>query len=162
MDSNTPILATLLLMAACMGFVLFLIKVTVPRIFRRVLDHYGRRLEIAEQIMNTRRAPAVWLRQEMARMEKASNPQTIQRLQAQACRTSLKRLDAIIKFLKNANTFDTPETKHMVLTELVQVRREWQAHGWASVEPDPDYILLRDRDAAAGGSEPAAGSDSEA
>ncbi len=158
MDSNTPILGTLLLMAACMGFVLFLIKVTVPRIFRRVLEHYGRRLEVAEQIMNTRRAPAVWVSRQMARMAQTSDAQKHQRLQAQACKTCLKRLDAIIKFLKNANTFDTPETKHMVLTALVEVRREWQAQGWARVEPDPDYVLLREREVAEAGVNP----DSEA
>ncbi len=147
MDSNASIMGTLLLMAALMGFVLFLIKVTIPRIFRRVLDHYGSRLEIAEQIMNTRRAPVVWLRRPLAQMERTTNAQKLQRIQAQACRSSVKKLDAIIKFLKNANTFDTPDTKHMVLTELIKVRGEWLANGWASVEPDPDYVLLREREA---------------
>ncbi len=147
MDShNASILGILVLMAACMGFVLFLIKVTVPRIFRRVLDHYGSRLAIAEQIMNTRRAPPVWLSRQLSRLERTSDDRQRQRIQAQACRLSLKRLDTIIRFLKNANTFDTPQTKHMVITELTKVRAEWQANGWVCVEPDSNYVLLRDRD----------------
>ena len=130
MDSGTPILILLLITSVGLGLILFLIKATVPRIFKRVLDHYGHRLELAELIMNTRRAPSLWAA----------------RLQRQAVRLSIKNLKAIIKFLSNANTYDTPETRHMVLKELNAIRREWEEKGWPAVEPDPDYVLLRDRD----------------
>lgn len=142
---NGSILGTLLIMAACLGFVLFLIKVTVPRIFNRVLSHYGHRLELAEQIMNTRRAPMEWLTKQMAKMERTSDPDALARIQRRAQTISVNRLQAIIKFLKNSNTFDSQETRHMVLTELTAVLGEWQEEGWARLEPDPDYVPLRER-----------------
>ena len=123
-----------------MGLILFLIKVTVPRIFKRVLDHYGHRLELAELIMNTRRAPALWLTRQLEGLAQNPSPDRAARLQGQAVRISIKNLKAIIKFLSNANTYDTPETRHMVLKELNAIRREWEEKGWSAVEPDPDYV----------------------
>ncbi len=146
MDSGTPILILLLITSIGLGVILFLIKVTVPRIFKRVLDHYGHRLELAELIMNTRRAPTLWLTRQLEGLAQNPSPDRAARLQRQAVRISIKNLKAIIKFLSNANTYDTPETRHMVLKELNAIRREWEAGGWPAVEPDPDYVLLRDRE----------------
>ncbi len=146
MDSGTPILILLLTTSVGLGVILFLIKVTIPRIFKRVLNHYGHRLELAELIMNTRRAPTLWLTRQMEGLAQNPSPDRAARLQRQAVRISIKNLKAIIKFLSNANTYDTPETRHMVLKELNAIRREWEAEGWPAVEPDPDYVLLRDRD----------------
>lgn len=140
-----PILAVVLVMALGFGVVLFLIKITLPRIFRNVLDHYGRRLELAEQIVNTRRAPLEWLRREMDQLKAATEPDRRQRIEARAVRISVKRLDSVISFLKNANIFDTPDTKRTVIRALISVREEWREHGWTRVEPDTDYVLLRDR-----------------
>ena len=78
---NVTVWGSLLLMAAGLGFVLFLIKVTVPRIFNNVLDHYGRRLELAEQIMNTRRAPREWVVKPMAQLETEDDPARRARIQ---------------------------------------------------------------------------------
>lgn len=146
MDSGTPILILLLITSIGLGVILFLIKVTVPRIFKRVLDHYGHRLELAELIMNTRRAPTLWLTRQLESLAQNPPPDRAARLQRQAVRISIKNLKAIIKFLSNANTYDTPETRHMVLKELNAIRREWEEKGWSAVEPDPDYVLLRDRE----------------
>ncbi len=142
---DIPIFVIVLFMALGFGVVLFLIKITLPRIFRNVLDHYGRRLEIAEQIMNTRRAPIEWLIKHVKQLEEAKDTKHRERIQRRAVNLSIKRLGAVINFLKSANIFDTPETKRTVLNELVRVRREWQDHGWAHVEPDANYVLLRDR-----------------
>ncbi len=141
---DIPIFAVILIMALGFGIVLFLIKITLPRIFRNVLDHYGRRLELAEQIMNTRRAPQEWMARHAKQLEAADATQR-ERIQGRAVRLSVKRLGAVINFLRNANIFDSPETKRTVLNELVRVRREWQEHGWSHVEPDPHYVLLRNR-----------------
>ncbi len=165
MDSGTPILILLLITSIGLGVILFLIKVTVPRIFKRVLDHYGHRLELAELIMNTRRAPTLWLTRQLEGLAQNPSPDRAARLQRQAVRISIKNLKAIIKFLSNANTYDTPETRHMVLKELNAIRREWEARGWPAVEPDPDYVLLRDREELEGETyithDPAAGSEVE-
>ncbi len=165
MDSGTPILILLLITSVGLGVILFLIKVTVPRIFKRVLDHYGHRLELAELIMNTRRAPALWLTRQMEGLARNPSSDQTARLQKQAVRISIRNLKAIIKFLSNANTYDMPETRHMVLKELNAIRREWEAGGWSAVEPDPDYVLLRDRDEMEGATyitnDPAAGDEAE-
>ena len=142
---DIPIFVVILFMALGFGIVLFLIKITLPRIFRNVLDHYGRRLELAEQIMNTRRAPREWVTKHMQQLEGAADATQRERIQGRAVHLSIKRLGSVINFLKNANIFDSPETKRTVLNELVRVRREWQEHGWSHVEPDPHYVLLRDR-----------------
>ena len=142
---DIPILVIILIMALGFGVGLFLIKITLPRIFHNVLDHYGRRLELAEQIMNTRRAPMEWLTKYVKQLEGAQETKQRERIQHRAVKLSIKRLGAVINFLKSANIFDTPETKRTVLIELVRVRREWQDHGWSHVEPDPNYVLLRDR-----------------
>ena len=81
MDSGTPILILLLITSAGLGIILFLIKVTVPRIFKRVLDHYGHRLELAELIMNTRRAPALWVPRQMEGLAQNPSPDRAARLQ---------------------------------------------------------------------------------
>jgi len=130
-----------------LGFVivLFLIKITLPRIFRNVLDHYGRRLELAEQVMNTRRAPLEWVTKHVRQLAGTADVAQRERIQNRAVRLSTKRLGAVINFLKSANIFDSPETKRTVLNELVRVRREWQEHGWSHVEPDPNYVFLRNR-----------------
>ena len=142
---DIPIFVVILIMALGFGIVLFLIKVTLPRIFRNVLDHYGRRLELAEQIMNTRRAPLPWVTKHVRQLEQVADATQRERIQGRAVRLSIKRLGSIINFLKSANIFDSPETKRTVLNELVRVRREWQEHGWSHVEPEPNYVLLRDR-----------------
>lgn len=143
---DPPILLILLIMAAAMGFVLFLIKVTVPRIFNNVLNHYGQRLELAEQIINTRRAPEVWLTKQLALLEQPSDPKQIARIQARAEKISQRNMEATIKFLARANVFDTPATKRQVLSDLKQIQEEWKAKGWDSMEPDTSYVRLRDRD----------------
>ncbi len=142
---DIPVFVIILIMALGFGLVLFLIKITLPRIFRNVLDHYGRRLELAEQIMNTRRAPLEWVTKQVRQLESTTDAPRREQIQARAVHQSIKRLGSIINFLKNANIFDSPETKRIVLNELVRVRREWQEHGWSHVEPDPNYVLLRDR-----------------
>ena len=146
MESGTPILILLLIASVALGMILFLIKVTVPRIFTRVLDNYGHRLELAELIMNTRRAPSLWMARQMDGLAQDPSPERAARLQKQAVRISIRNLKAIIKFLSNANTYDSPETRHMVLKELNTIRREWEVGGWPAVEPDRDYVLLRDRE----------------
>lgn len=142
---NVTVWGSLLLMAAGLGFVLFLIKVTVPRIFNNVLDHYGRRLELAEQIMNTRRAPREWVVKPMAQLETEDDPARRARIQAGAARLCVRRLQAVIKFMRQANAFDAPETKRTVLAELHRILKAWEADGWEVLEPDPNYVLLRDR-----------------
>lgn len=142
---DIPILVLILIMAMGFGIVLFLIKVTVPRIFGNVLSHYGRRLELAEQIMNTRRAPLEWLTKQVGQLEKGPDEARREKIQRGAVRLSIHRLESVISFLKNANIFDTPETKRTVLNELIRIKREWQEHGWSHVEPDPNYVLQRDR-----------------
>ena len=142
---DIPILVLVLIMAMGFGIVLFLIKITLPRIFRNVLDHYGRRLELAEQIMNTRRAPLEWLTRQVNQLDRVSDVARREKIQKGAVRLSIKRLASVVSFLKNSNIFDTPETKRTVLNELVRIKREWQEHGWSHVEPDPNYVLLRDR-----------------
>lgn len=144
---DIPIFAAILMMALGFGIVLFLIKITLPRIFRNVLDHYGRRLELAEQVMNTRRAPSEWVTKHVRQLAETADVAQRERIQNRAVRLSIKRLGAVINFLKSANIFDSPETKRTVLNELVRVRREWQEHGWSHVEPDPDYVFLRNRPA---------------
>lgn len=145
MDNNATVWGSLLLMAAGLGFVLFLIKVTVPRIFNNVLAHYGHRLELAEQIMNTRRAPREWVGRQMAQLEATDDPARRTRLEARAAKTCVSRLQSIIKFLRQANMFDAPETKRTVLAELRRILQEWETEGWPAIEPAADYVLLRDR-----------------
>ncbi len=142
---NVAVWGSLLLMAAGLGFVLFLIKLTVPRIFRNVLDHYGRRLELAEQIMNTRRAPREWVVKPLAQLETEDDPARRARIQARAARLCIRRLQAVIKFMRQANAFDAPDTKRTVLAALRRILKAWEADGWEALEPDPHYVLLRDR-----------------
>ena len=120
----------------CIGLVIFLLKLTTYRVVSRVTQQVESGFRAADEIVNQKRVPEIWLRpfrQRIDEIRHSGRSDDIEHVSRRAYKHCLRQLDSLIRFFQDGDFFDSPETRAMVLESLREQREKWAAEDWKAL-----------------------------
>lgn len=130
-------LLILLLFALGLGLVMTLFVLSLTRIQSQTARQFEERVQDANQIMQSERAPTSWVTRERRQIERlrraGKDDQAIARVGRRAQQRCRRQLASLINFLENGQFYDTLETRAMMIDALSNVAEKWATASWEAV-----------------------------
>lgn len=134
-------LLTVLLLAAVFGFAMFLMGQAVRWTGERFRRDVVTRVRAAETIIEQRHLPDDWLAPYRAKIEAlrsaGKSEEDVARVGHNAQAQCLRKIDELMRFFRQVNVTDTPDTRRTILAALQTRRDQWSATPWQELFAPP-------------------------